>query len=114
MENVELRKKSEGDMNVVPLIEKINASDKMKNLNSISLVNSNNLHKHGKFFDPLYEETRQNLPVKREKVTVNVWGILRDAIGKDLSKFAMPGNYKIENRTYIFLIKFHSYKVDLF
>jgi hypothetical protein len=48
-------------------------------------------HRKGKFYEPMYEDRRKNMPFQRKQVSVNVWGILRDAIGKDLSKFAMPG-----------------------
>jgi hypothetical protein len=66
---------------------------KIEEINSFnSLIPS---HRHGKFYEPMYEERRKNMPFQRKQVSVNVWGILRDAIGKDLSKFAMPGKLKI-------------------
>ncbi len=66
---------------------RITSEGKIEEINSLTTS-----HIHGKFFDPMYEERRKNLPLERKQVSVNVWGILRDAIGKDLSKFAMPGN----------------------
>jgi hypothetical protein len=35
-----------------------------------------------------------NLPAKRDpNESLNIWSLLKDAIGKDLTKFAVPGNY---------------------
>ncbi len=44
-----------------------------------------------KFYDVLYDNRRKELPVKRLKLNLNVWKILKNAIGKDLSKFCVPG-----------------------
>lgn len=51
-----------------------------------------------KYYDPMYNNKRKNLPVKREKLNLNVWSILKDALGKDLSKFCVPG--KLNNQFY--------------
>jgi hypothetical protein len=44
-----------------------------------------------KFYDPVYDYKRFKLPVPRKKVSLNIWSILKDAVGKDLSKFTVPG-----------------------
>ena len=50
-----------------------------------------NKDKKGKYYDPLYEyEKRTSLPEKFKEVSINVFKILKDAIGKDLNHFAMP------------------------
>jgi hypothetical protein len=46
---------------------------------------------NNKFYDPLYLEKRKSLPVKKKELKLNVWNILKDAVGKDLSKFCVPG-----------------------
>lgn len=43
------------------------------------------------FTDPLYSKRRLALPVKKRPFPFNVWQILKDAVGKDLSKFCVPG-----------------------
>jgi hypothetical protein len=48
-----------------------------------------------KFFDPIYESKRLQLPVLKKQMNLNVWSILKDAVGKDLSKFCVPGIYII-------------------
>ena len=47
-----------------------------------------------KFYDPLYDYKRNLLPFPKKKIDLNVWSILKDAVGKDLSKFCVPGRYK--------------------
>ena len=37
---------------------------------------------------------------------VNVWGMIKDCIGKDITKFSVPGN-KIAKYLYIFFIIFY-------
>jgi hypothetical protein len=44
-----------------------------------------------KFYDAVYDNRRTELPVKRRNLNLNVWSILKDAVGKDLSKFCVPG-----------------------
>lgn len=55
-----------------------------------------------KFYDPLFSEKRKSLPVLKKDLKLNVWSILKDAVGKDLSKFCVPGmiNY-IEHKIYL-------------
>lgn len=50
------------------------------------------VHPESKFYDPLYIEMRKCLPAKKKELNINVWSILKDAVGKDLSKFCVPGN----------------------
>jgi len=45
----------------------------------------------GKYYDEAYNSKRNSLPFLRKKVNLNVWGILKDAVTKDLSKFCVPG-----------------------
>ena len=46
----------------------------------------------GKFYEEAYDNLeRKELPAKRKKINLNVWGILKDAVTKDLSKFCVPG-----------------------
>lgn len=49
--------------------------------------------KKSKFYDEIYDKTdkRTRLPNKRIDLNLNVWSILKDAIGKDLNKFCVPG-----------------------
>jgi hypothetical protein len=47
-----------------------------------------------KFYDAAYNNKRKELPAKKEKLNLKVWSILKDALGKDLSKFCVPGNKK--------------------
>ncbi len=54
-------------------------------------MDTNKISVNGKFYDPMYNEKRKELPTKRLKLNLNVWKILKDAIGKDLSKFCVPG-----------------------
>jgi len=49
-------------------------------------------HIENKFYDPLYDEIRKCLPQKKKDLNINVWSIIKDAVGKDLSKFCVPGN----------------------
>lgn len=60
--------------------------------------NYKNATKRPKYFDEAYDTTkRKMLPVKRKKLNINVWSILKDALGKDLSKFCVPGINKYYN-----------------
>jgi hypothetical protein len=47
--------------------------------------------KMNKFYDPIYKNKRTKLPVLKKHMNLNVWSILKDAVGKDLSKFCVPG-----------------------
>lgn len=81
------------------IVQKINAN-RIKTNNLIDNNNNNfklknnkkiNKDKKGKYYDPLYEyEKRTSLPEKFKEVSINVFKILKDAIGKDLNHFAMP------------------------
>jgi len=48
-----------------------------------------------KFYDSLYVQKRCSLPTKKKELNLNVWSILKDAVGKDLSKFCVPGKIYI-------------------
>lgn len=48
--------------------------------------------KKSRFFDEAYNSKRNSLPCPRKKINLNVWGILKEAVTKDLSKFCVPGN----------------------
>lgn len=54
--------------------------------------NKNKLIKRSKFYDEAYNSKRTALPCERKKINLNVWGILKEAVTKDLSKFCVPGN----------------------
>jgi len=49
--------------------------------------------KRSKFYDEAYNSKRTSLACPRKKINLNVWGILKDAVTKDLSKFCVPGIY---------------------
>lgn len=53
--------------------------------------------KRSKYYDEAYNKKRTSLPCPRKKINLNVWGILKEAVTKDLSKFCVPGilNFKI-------------------
>ncbi len=72
-----------------------------KHVDSIEIQNNNingkenntlYLNSNNKFYDPIYNKKRHELPAKKEKLNLNVWSVLKDALGKDLSKFCVPGN----------------------
>lgn len=52
------------------------------------------------FKDEIYSNTprRNRLPKEKVDLNLNIWGLLKDAVGKDLNKFCVPGKY-------IFIIK---------
>jgi len=67
--------------------------DNINNKNIIKSKNNrqSNKDKKGAYYDPLYDyEKRTSLPEKSKEVSINIFKILKDAIGKDLSHFAMP------------------------
>lgn len=66
-----------------------NKSDKTQR--SSQQVNSF-IKKELNFSSDIYVKKRTTLPVTRKKVEFNIWTILKDAIGKDLNRFTMPGN----------------------
>jgi len=47
--------------------------------------------KKSRFYDEAYNSRRTSLPCPRKKINLNVWGILKEAVTKDLSKFCVPG-----------------------
>jgi hypothetical protein len=53
-----------------------------------------------KFYDPLYVEKRRFLPKIKKEQNLNVWSILKDAVGKDLSKFCVPGKLYIYSKIF--------------
>jgi hypothetical protein len=63
------------------------------NIQSLDNVNNNNnISLKGKFYDEAYDKNERNaLPAIRKKINLNVWGILKEAVTKDLSKFCVPG-----------------------
>ena len=84
------------------IVQKIN-TNRIKNNNLIdensnnkNIIKSknnrqNNKEKKGSYYDPLYDyEKRTSLPEKSKEVSINIFKILKDAIGKDLNHFAMP------------------------
>ncbi len=42
-------------------------------------------------YSEIYNKKRTKLPLNRKEIKFNVWDILRDAVGKDLSRISMPG-----------------------
>jgi hypothetical protein len=62
-----------------------------KSESNVNESNSLNVYSKNKFYDSIYNSKRHELPAKKEKLTLNVWSILKDALGKDLSKFCVPG-----------------------
>lgn len=94
------------DKNLIDINRKNSKDDSGLNMKSSTLLNqaNDNLYsqeikeieeqsKKGKFYDEAYNNLeRKELPSKRKKINLNVWGILKDAVTKDLSKFCVPGN----------------------
>jgi len=65
-----------------------------KGINQIKNLNDEiklKVPKKGKFYEEAYNSKRNSLPCPRKKTNLNVWGILKDAVSKDLSKFCVPG-----------------------
>ncbi len=62
-----------------------------KNKNIIKNLNKNTDKIKGAFYDPLYSyQKRTSLPEQMKEVSLNIFKLLKDAIGKDLNHFAMP------------------------
>ncbi len=74
-----------------------NNSIQFKTNNSLIEVN-NKLAKKNKFSDEAYNTKRYALPCERKKINLNVWGILKEAVTKDLSKFCVPGKLQSLNQ----------------
>ena len=81
------------------IIQTINTdidTNKINNINNKNIIKLDNKKKNntlqkGSFYDPLYSyEKRTSLPEKSKEVSFNIFKILKDAIGKDLNRFAMP------------------------
>ena len=47
---------------------------------------------HPLYYDVNYINKRKELPTIKKTFNFNVWNVLKDAVGKDLSKFCVPGN----------------------
>ena len=62
--------------------------------------------KKNNFYDKLYVQKRTKLPFDKQKVSFNYGGMIKDAIGKDLSQIQMPGIYKVLISLYVIIIKF--------
>jgi hypothetical protein len=60
-------------------------------IQNITLNFVDDQNKNNKFYDPMYTNKRTEPLAKRQKINLNVWSILKDALGKDLSKFCVPG-----------------------
>ena len=61
------------------------------------------LPKRGKdFSDPCYNNIRKELPHPRVVTKFSMWDIIKDAVGKDINRFTMPG---IINLNYISVAK---------
>ena len=68
-------------------------------VNSLSILdNKSKININDKFYDKVYSNytKRNRLTKPRLEVKFNVWSVLRDALGKDLNKFCVPGK-KITN-----------------
>ena len=61
-----------------------------------------------KFYDSIYNNKRSKLPVLKKSMSLNVWSILKDAVGKDLSKFCVPGIFLLIK--YILMSLYQCYK----
>lgn len=91
---VETQKK---ELNKVEKIEKIKKESVSEYHNQTQTQDNSVSVKKSKFYDEVYDKTvkRTRLPNKRIDLNLNVWSILKDAIGKDLNKFCVPGkSYK--------------------
>jgi len=80
--NANILTKMSSDINLI----KLNNNNNINNTNNININGTN--YKH---YDEIYSKKRTKLPFLRKEVKFNVWEILRDAVGKDLSRFSMPG-----------------------
>ena len=57
-----------------------------------AIIAQSEAYKEAVFSD---EKIREKLPVfKSPDEKVNVWAVIKDCIGKDLTKFSVPGNTK--------------------
>jgi len=94
------RKNSKDDSNLnmksLGLLNHANDIIYLEELKEIEAQNKIKLKQSGKgkFYDEAFDNIeRKQLPAKRKKININVWGILKDAVTKDLSKFCVPGIY---------------------
>jgi hypothetical protein len=75
-------------------IEELSNRKSQIKIQSLTINLSDNIKNNyrGKFYDEAYENIeRKALPAVRKKINLNVWGILKEAVTKDLSKFCVPG-----------------------
>ncbi len=68
----------------------VNTKDKAEKNNS-NLIKVTTM-KDSRFYDPVYftYSKRNRLDKKRLEVSINLWSVLKDAVGKDLNKFSVP------------------------
>lgn len=61
--------------------------------NNNNNINSTSVKPLSPYYDEIYDkmDKRNRLPKKRIDLNLNVWSILKDAVGKDLNKFCVPG-----------------------
>lgn len=61
--------------------------------NNNNNINSTSVKTLSPYYDEIYDkmDKRNRLPKKRIDLNLNVWSILKDAVGKDLNKFCVPG-----------------------
>jgi hypothetical protein len=77
--------------NLLKDIDKDDGEIKLKpNLKKIPDKTEKNIQKQSALYEPAYKEVRHKLPRERVKLNLSVWSILKDAVGKDLNKFAIP------------------------
>lgn len=76
----------------------LNTENNTENIQNDNLITSNKIEEIqfkkktiDKFYDEAYNSRRTTLPVPRKHVSLNIWGIIKDAVTKDLSKFCVPG-----------------------
>lgn len=92
-EGVESNKLSKRNSN------KVNSNSRLSQDNQTNIIAVKEPNKEIKknsanqYYDEVYAkiEKRNRLPKERVPMNLNIWGILKDAVGKDLSKFCVPG-----------------------
>ncbi len=105
---------SSNNSNKAPMTSSYEANNNMILLKTVN----NNIHsnpftqiemqkpKRSKYYDEAYNSKRNSLPCQRKKINLNVWGILKEAVSKDLSKFCVPGK-QIFNNIIISILYFY-------
>lgn len=61
------------------------------NTSKLRRVSTNQDVTKGKFYNENYVTKRTKFSYDRKVIKFNIWTILKDAIGKDLNRFTMPG-----------------------